>query len=122
MPGSQRPRTTGRGFGGIGDSLHYPQPSGATQFFRSAVPATAQNPRGPKSSDHGRDALQQIEVEGPVVLPVAMQVARAEVDPALAYRSKVFPLESSSYHFVTAVVSRRLPRTYVRSATDSRAC
>ena len=44
------------------------------------------------------------------------------MDPSFANRSKVLHLETSLYRFVTAAVSKRVPRTDVCSAADSRAC
>ena len=63
--------------------------------------------------------MQQVEVEGPVVLPVALKVARPKVDASLTHRTKVLHLESSSYQLAAALVAEGLPCPYVRPAAYS---
>ena len=90
--------------------------------FRSLSGGHCQSPLsihgGPKSRDHCRDALQKVKVKHPVVLPIALEIARPEVNTTFAHRTEVLHLEACSHPFAAAIIVERPSCTNVRAAAD----
>ena len=80
-------------------AFNHPQPSRFLQLLRGAVEVGRKNPRSFQSTQHSSRRLQPVKVQFVVDANGGVEVSRAEVETAPAYRTNVLRRESSLEFF-----------------------
>ena len=96
------------------------QPAGVSKVFWQALPITTQYPGTVEGREYVSNFLQHIEVGLFVVLPVGVQVTRAEVYATFAHRSEMLDAEAGAKLAVHPPLCDRVPGPDMRTTGDGR--